>query len=300
MSDFAIEPLVPGAEDRVLALLDEVLGAGHTADWFAWKHRENPAGASLAWVARDEAGLVGVRFLMPWRLTHRGRTLLALRPLDTATAKRARRRGAFKSLTAAAVTEVAGDGRWSCLFNTPNERSRPGYATMGWTILPPIRRGWRPVLPGPRASLAVEGAIEALAASPPPAECLATRRDVEYLGWRYAHRSGHDYGIVRLEQCDQPNGIAFRCLERRGLRLLLVCDLAGGPAQRALLVRNVARRERAVASVFATGPGARPALRPWLQRGGSHLAVRPLKRAGEPWERVEGWALSSGDLENVL
>ena len=101
----------------------------------------------MGWVALGPEGVLGVRLFMRWDLEWGARRIRAVRPVDTATVPQARKRGVFKSLTRLAVAAVVEDPEIDLIFNTPNEQSRPGYAKLGWTILPPLAHGIWPVWP---------------------------------------------------------------------------------------------------------------------------------------------------------
>ena len=97
---------------------------------FAWKHDQNPFGASPAWVATHHDQVVGVRMLMRWEFVRDGQVLRAFRAVDTATSPDFSGRGIFSALTSTAISETAGDVDF--VFNTPNDQSRPGYLKLGW------------------------------------------------------------------------------------------------------------------------------------------------------------------------
>jgi len=297
---FDIVPLDEVPEGDVVAAIAATFGPRSMA-WFHWKHRENPAGPSLGWVARDEDGIVGVRLLLRWNLRLRGRRVRAVRPVDTVTVPRARRRGVFRVLTETALDEVARRGVADIVFNTPNERSRPGYARMGWTALPPVHTGYGIVQPLPGRTLDVS-------LHPPdhldrllPPDRLATARGPRYLAWRYDERSGHAYRLVAPVHADRPALVVYRPARRFGAKTLVVCEAFGEARVLRRLLRAVASRERALFVLLAFGPGAlAPPLPVRFPRGSSTLAVRALRELPvDPRDR-DAWALDLGDLEDVL
>ncbi|MGD8331262.1 MAG: GNAT family N-acetyltransferase [Acidobacteriota bacterium] len=127
---------------EVLSLLRRALGpesrAGNPAYW-DWKHEQNPFGSSPCLVAEAEGKIVGLRVFLRWELQWRGRTVRAVRAVDTATDSKWRRRGIFSRLTLGLLDECEKEGV-GLVFNTPNDRSRPGYLKMGWGIVgrPPL------------------------------------------------------------------------------------------------------------------------------------------------------------------
>ena len=126
---------VDGDRPAVLALLADSLGWARDdsfADFFDWKHRQNPFGPSPAWVAVADDEIVGFRTFLRWEFEHPDRRRRrAVRAVDTATAPAYQGRGVFRALTTTAVAELTDDGV-DFVFNTPNDQSRPGYLRMGW------------------------------------------------------------------------------------------------------------------------------------------------------------------------
>ncbi|HEX6201451.1 MAG TPA: GNAT family N-acetyltransferase [Thermoanaerobaculia bacterium] len=301
-TDLLVRPLDEPLLDEALAVLEASLGAGFTRQWYRWKHLDNPWGRSLGWVALDAEGVVGVRLVMRWRLAVDGQTVAALRPVDTATAERARRRGVFRLLARTALGAAAGEAE--ILFNTPNEQSAPGYAALGWTLSP---LAWRvsATLPFGRGAAVAEGdeALAGLPAFEAPAGRLATDADAAYLRWRYAAgwAAERGYRLLRLREADAPSLLVYRAARRGGLRLLTVLELLGPPAERRALVRTAARREHAAAVLALGGSGARPAVGgASLRRGRLLLAVRPLAPLLVDPARIDAWALGGGDVEAAL
>lgn len=116
----------------------------HYEAFLAWKHQQNAFGASPAWVALDEDRVVGYRTFLRWRFVDdAGRVLRAVRAVDTATDPAYRGQGIFRRLTIEAVADLTRSGD-AFVFNTPNDQSRPGYLSMGWSI---VRRVPVAVLP---------------------------------------------------------------------------------------------------------------------------------------------------------
>ncbi len=136
----------PADEVQVLALIELALGRRpdpRNAAFFAWKHRENAFGPSPAWVAVDGNRIVGLRTLMRWEFETRDRPVRAVRAVDTATHPDHQGRGIFSALTRRAVDELRAEGV-DFVFNTPNDKSRPGYLKMGWQPVGRLPTGLRP------------------------------------------------------------------------------------------------------------------------------------------------------------
>ena len=320
-SEVSIRPMEPADERQVLALVEIALGHrrdARNAAFFAWKHRENAFGVSPAWVALDGDQVVGFRTLMRWEFATRTGPARAVRAVDTATHPDHQGRGIFSALTRRAVDELRPDGV-DFVFNTPNDKSRPGYLKMGWQPVGRLQAGLRPAsVPALQriANARVPAEIWSIPshAGVPPQEVLSddkavsrlldavlwpagvvTRRTPAYLRWRY--------GFVPL---------AYRALlagiRRRG-RVAAVPPSPPGPGDRTRRRRSTASRFRArggppVGSRGAPGIGRR--LRAWarttpasgllpLPGQGPMLTWRPL--AADSMPPLGDWRLSLGDIE---
>ena len=291
---------IPIAE--ILSVLDQTFCSGHDETWFAWKHVDSPWGPSFGWVAIDRTGVVGVRLFMRWKLMLNERIIQADRPVDTAVVPRARGRAVFRELTRFAIATVKEDPNVDLIFNTPNKNSRTRYARMGWNVLEAIAHGARPVIPGRIASVeSTDAAFDAFDHAVAKSDRLSTRRNARVMRWRYNARSGLLYTTARLRHGEAPNAIVYRIVTCLGIRFLVVTELTGTINDRHLLVRSVARQERARALLLATGTGALELIPGvTLRCGGSVLAVRPLKEVIANPTRLDSWALTIGDLEHVI
>ena len=123
-----VRPYRDDDEASVLDLLAVTLGGGpagrRPADFFRWKHLENPAGRSFMLVAELAGQIVGFRAFMRWRFQADGAELRAVRAVDTATHPDHQGKGIFSTLTLRALDELRGET--DLVFNTPNAASLPG------------------------------------------------------------------------------------------------------------------------------------------------------------------------------
>jgi len=108
-----------------------------------FKHRENPFGNSLVFVAEEDNTIIGVRAFMRWEWRMEDNTYKAFRAVDTATHPSHQGKGIFKKLTLRAVDDAMVNGD-DFIFNTPNDQSRPGYLKMGWVQVDKIKVALRP------------------------------------------------------------------------------------------------------------------------------------------------------------
>jgi hypothetical protein len=307
----------------VLGLLESSLGwrsDDRHAEFFAWKHEQNPFGPSPAWVAVDGDGdLLGFRTFLRWEFVDGSDVVRAVRAVDTATRPDAQRRGIFSRLTKTAIEFLRSDDV-AFVFNTPNPQSLPGYVSMGWQKVGRLPVGarvaslgrWARVLrargPADKWSLhslggvsascafADRARVERLLASLFDTKMLHTRLSVEYLRWRYGPPA-LGYRILTPGPTLEDGAAVFR-LRRRGRAVeAVICDLLV-PSDQQKLRGELCRRVLAVTGAdyairighprstggFLTLPGRGPMLT-W--RGLVDTTMPPLRH----------WDLSLGDVE---
>lgn len=320
-ADLTIRKASEDDQAAVLDLFRDTLG-WHQGDpneeLFVWKHRDNPFGPSLAWVAVHGDRVVGYRTLLRWRfLTDDGKVAKAVRAVDTATARDCQGLGIFRRLTIEAVADLtrAGDG---FVFNTPNDQSRPGYLKMGWTAARRLPVGVLPAGPKAlarmaRARVPAELWSESTTAGEDAREVLQDRgvaegllqhapkhgfrtdRSPAYLAWRTALGPLH-YRVLPVSKRDwAEGGLVFR-LRRRGkaLEAVVIEQLVPDWRSGAVLLARLLRATGADYAIgLRTGPSA--GLLPMPMPGfGPLLTTRPL--AGSPPD-PSAWASTMGDIE---
>jgi GNAT superfamily N-acetyltransferase len=323
-------------EEQTLALLTASLGAGPTGErselFFRWKHLDNPFGRSFMLVVTEGEQIIGFRSFMRWRLRSGDTELPAVRAVDTATHPDHQGRGIFSMLTRRAIDELRSEV--DLVFNTPNQKSGPGYLKMGWVLagqVPirirvkhPIRfvrgvRSFKETTTPPREHPRVdaESAASALEDDTSISQLLEesrthdrrlhTPRTVDYLRWRYGSAPGLDYRAVRHERGGRLLGLAlFRVRPRGELWEATVCEIIGRPGDGATarrVLREVMRRARAdhLTSHFPEGTVQKSAsTRVGFLRSpaGLQFTVNDLRPAGAlDHARLGSWALTLGDLE---
>jgi len=287
----------------------------HYEAFLAWKHQQNAFGASPAWVALDEDRVVGYRTFLRWRFVDdAGRVLRAVRAVDTATDPAYRGQGIFRRLTIEAVADLTRSGD-AFVFNTPNDQSRPGYLSMGWSI---VRRVPVAVLPRgvegvrrmrsarvpaqlwsqdtgaglPAAEALRDPDVARALLAHAPRSGLRTDRTPEYLAWRTAFGPLR-YRVLLAEADPAAGGLIFR-LRRRGPAVeativeAFVPDWRTGAALTRRLLRET-RADYAIAAGSGVGLGMVPA-----PRLGPVLTARPL--ASTP-PAADQWQLALADVE---
>jgi len=235
----------------IIELMKASLGGGaipRTREFWHWKHEENPFGPSSFWVAEAAQGLVGVRVFMRWTFRCGTDAVRAVRAVDTATHPDFQGRGIFRTLTLGLAEDVGKQGV-SFIFNTPNDKSRPGYLKMGWVRAGRLSFWIRPERPLRMVQATLRDRVgressDQRAEEPlPGAELLegqdtlallerlgipmgrryATPVDRTYLAWRYARCPAARYGFATSDH--RRNLIVYRVRRRRGMRELTLCDI---------------------------------------------------------------------------
>jgi GNAT superfamily N-acetyltransferase len=325
LTDRPIEVRAAAASDRpaVLELLGASLGLSseHLDAFFAWKHDASPFGPSPGWVAVDDGLVVGFRTFMRWQHLADGRELLrTVRAVDTATRPSHQGRGIFRRLTLQAVDDLRNEGV-ALVFNTPNDKSRPGYLQMGWSVVGRPATAVRVTSPASlarmiRARVPADTWSEASSGGRPATDVLRdprlpellgsvarpaglwTNRTPDYLRWRYGF-APLAYRAIALDD-DVGAGVAVFRVRRRGpARECALCDVLtpeGDPSAKRALVRSVIRGCGAD-YVIQVGSGA-VGRNGFVQapRQGPVLTWRPLM-SGVPGGRPGDWALALGDVE---
>jgi hypothetical protein len=280
-------------------------------------------------VAEADEQVVGLRAFMRWEFVAEGRRFRAVRAVDTATHPDYQGRGIFSALTRQAIEALR--LQTDFVFNTPNQKSLPGYLKMGWGVVGRVpvsvrvRRpvhfarhamSWRRELasdapPGARARTAAEvlslPRLEDLLASAEPYEGISTVRDAAYLRWRYASAPLLDYRAVVEPGRDVPAALAiFRVRPRGSLVEATVSEVIARRGDAAAARRVLARVARASGADHLTCSFPRRSVAMSAARcagfvrvpGGVTLVVNPLGHRLEPDPHaLRSWATSAGDLE---
>jgi GNAT superfamily N-acetyltransferase len=322
-------------EPRVLDLLRSTLGEGpagaRSSAFFRWKHLDNPFGESFLLLADDGERILGIRALMRWRFRSKGRILHAVRAVDTATLPAAQGRGVFARLTGEAIRMIRSDV--DLVFNTPNEKSLPGYLKMGWSVVghaPVWLRVKRPVRfiarVGSRSEAARPGdvgpsvdarpaskvlddadAVDALLAQADiDDERLFTDRSAEFLHWRYASEP-FDYRAVTEDVRGDLRAFAiFRIRPRGRLWEAAITEMVAPRRQLCEVRRLLHKISRAAKVDHLTCSFSPTVVSPAMLAAsgfmraptGPTLVTNPLVEAIRPDPReLRSWALTLGDLE---
>jgi N-acetylglutamate synthase-like GNAT family acetyltransferase len=119
---------------QIVGLLKTGLGESllpKSESYWRWKHIDNPFGPSPVLLAFENDKLVGVRAFMRWEWQMGGQVMRAVRAVDTVTHPDHQGKGIFRKLTLS-LLDACKDAGVGLVFNTPNNKSKPGYLKMGW------------------------------------------------------------------------------------------------------------------------------------------------------------------------
>jgi GNAT superfamily N-acetyltransferase len=302
------------------AVMGDAFGREKSTDLWMWKHRSNPAGASLGYAAYSPGGdLIALRPFMRWRLRDEtGAEVSAVRAVDTVVHPDWRRGGLFSRLTKLAIEGLAEDGV-ALVFNTPNDRSGPGNRKMGWQLLGHPTVWVRPRLTralfsgsAQRASTLMglepfDGHGASLAGRVPlaaPSGGLMVLKDAAYLKWRYEQHPNLSYAVL-----EAPGASAIVREDQRGGRkgvALVDCFMEALSLQRFRGLLKAVRMQTGGAYLISgplpKGPQRIAAIShgflpvPWRN---VNLAARPITWPPEAavFHDRTAWHLTLGDLE---
>lgn len=290
----------------IVALLRECLGDRWSAQYYRWKHEQNPFGPSPGWVAEADGEIVALRIFLRWSWLSGGRRLVAFRAVDTAVHPSFRRQGLFSRLTGQALAELAREGG-RFVFNTPNRRSLPGYLALGWRLVgrvPLLVYLRRPVRmaaaalgrSGAGGSAPLDG--EELSRIPVLLEALAgagwddlgdatdeddrqddrlrTPLSAEYLRWRYDAVPGYRYRALHETNRKGVAALIFHRRRRTGLEEVKISEvlMRGGSRGREMAADLLAWLARTVEADYLVAVAAHGTAERQVLRGAGFLPAR--------------------------
>lgn len=311
---------------RIVELLRASLGESlmpKSVEYWRWKHINNPFGPSPVLLALENDAVIGVRAFMRWDWRNDDITIRAVRAVDTATHPDHQGKGIFRKLTMA-LLDVCKQRGLHLVFNTPNEKSLPGYLKMGWQ-----KTGNLPVqlrLPTPGAlgrrlvnalpsvdtwdggdsitnaiSLISERGI--LQKSTHANGAIITDYSSEYLRWRYL-----DVPVVKYmaQSIDTKHGGAALFFRLKKSSLGVECRITDCVLETPKLIPTVQKQIRQLAKetratyVTIDGLQSKSLLGNWSVKisGGPIVTTREISTdAVEKFRNFAVWTPSLGDLE---
>ncbi|MFM7709819.1 MAG: GNAT family N-acetyltransferase [Ferruginibacter sp.] len=305
---------------NMIELLRISLGEGlipKSERMFRWKHVENPFGGSKIMLAKDQDQIIGLRAFMRWDWVNQHTHIRAVRAVDTATHPAHQGKGIFKKLTLQAVGECTAEGV-SLVFNSPNQKSRPGYLKMGWKQIGklPLHMGIGSILPMKYHEQRLFDQLLKLGASqnfdeldsgwqvPLHDTFFQTRLDKQYLVWRYQHCPVFTYHTLI-----QPDlyGIVFRFRNWKGFSELRICETwtcspAGEKAAREVFKQLIRTTKPLFVSCAPTPDWTGKMSKPFGLPGsffiGPITTIRPLAMKNlHTFESFNNWKPSIGAME---
>ena len=316
---------------QIVSLLKASLGETFlpkSEGYWRWKHVDNPFGESPVLLATEANRLIGVRAFMRWRWSNINEAREAVRAVDTATHPSAQGKGIFTKLTMA-LLEDSEQKKIDLVFNTPNEKSMPGYLKMGWVKagqMPIEVNAVRPVhmviaaatgkkLDDPQHSKA---SIERFVSHPGLMELVmshfaafnsgdfVTAYSRDYLRWRYVDIPVAAYYAAGIEENSKLGGIfIYRVKNTRWGREFRVTDLfARDHARLRQLKKLISQEATKMNANFITGSGSGdnkllPGILNYRTRNlGPIVTVRDIVPGRkEIFCEFRQWSPSLGDME---
>ncbi|WP_051205228.1 GNAT family N-acetyltransferase [Salinimicrobium xinjiangense] len=279
-----------------------------------YKHINNPFGKSIVLLAEENKKIIGVRALMRWQWQKEEKVFSALRAVDTATHPEHQGKGIFKKLTLQAV-EIAKKEGVHFIFNTPNDKSRPGYLKMGWSEVNKIKIGLKVPLNSfwkitqKRVSYSIslrstDNKIQSLCTfwnrSQKDREKIFTPKSREFLRWRYEINPLQQYEVFASDDFY----IAFYVKNRKGIKELRIADCIHGKGKEG--EKNVRKELNRFSQIFnaqfiSFSPSLMSPGVPSISGNfGPILTINSLnleKEVNHVIFKMESWNNSIGDLE---
>jgi hypothetical protein len=275
---------------------------------FRWKHIHNTFGRSMLLVACDESGILAVRAFMRWSFTDGTNTVAAARAVDTATRPDAQGRGLFRRLTTDGLARLTDEGV-GFVFNTPNDKSLPGYLKMGWVDAGSVQLGFgvrsarplprlarsrvaanKPSIETPELGLTVDSGLELSTAWHSPAISLGglrTAHSTETLSWRFSA------GPVSYRFLPGPDdtGLVVRLRQRGSTRELVLAQVIGSMDNKDAS-RILRRGMKDVSADVCIAPAGFPRTMT-VPKLGPTLALRTVNHA----PKADNFSWQPGDIE---
>ncbi len=289
--------------EKDLALSEEI---------WRYKHVLNPFGRSIVLIAEEDKKIVGVRAFMRWQWYNGDKMFSCFRAVDTATHPDYQGKGIFKKLTLKAL-ELAKEERAAFIFNTPNEKSRPGYLKMGWKIAGKIQVGISPAFNSfwklkknipdydinyqtsnvEIEKLCKEWNMELIGKK------IFTKKSVNYLKWRYENNPLKKYEVFAASSFYMAGYIKYH----KGIKELRIveCIYTGDVANKEIH-KNIRRwSSKFGAQVISYSPKIVKLKAPAIKGNfGPISTVREITLSPDEKDicfLTENWCYSLGDLE---
>jgi GNAT superfamily N-acetyltransferase len=318
----ALDSDIPGIVNLLKSSLGESLVPKSERYW-RWKHVDNPFGRSPVLLAVEADRLVGVRAFMRWTWTGDSGRIEAVRAVDTATHPEFQGKGIFSKLTKN-LLESCLESKIDIVFNTPNDKSKPGYLKMGWVeagrlpvrmrILKPFSMAVTAIRPRENCARfqTTAGETAQLLKHPGLAHLLATSsvkplhtaHTPESLRWRYLDVPVTEYRAGGIVSGSELHALYLYRLKpsRLGIEFRLTDVFARHGSTTARLQTNILQRARIERADYITQDALRPSVINGFLSGtgriGPVVTVRSVAlNSVTAFVNFSNWSPAIGDLE---
>lgn len=307
---FATKEDIPDIVNLLKMSLGESL-MPKSVEYWTWKHINNPFGESPVLLAIENNQIIGVRAFMRWQWRKEGKIYRAIRAVDTATHPEHQGRGIFKKLTLELLDECKKDGI-DLVFNTPNDKSKPGYLKMGWEEAGrlPVKVGFkRPFsmvlnklksninaefVPIDNGKFDVLKSIKQYSGGYRVYSNWKTDYSLEYLNWRYS-----DIPIIQYGGIGNDAALVIFRIKKGGLgKELRICDAFGETGKVQGFVKQIYNKFKFdYISIDGFSSQSFPSLMSKKLNNGPEVTVHAVNTDVEEFTNFGSWSPSLGDLE---
>jgi hypothetical protein len=210
--------------NETVKLIQKGLDSSYSNSFFNWKHLDNPYGKSYGLVARERDKIVGLRMFMYWDFFcyKQNKKIKAIRPVDTVVGQEQRGKGLFKRLTLQGLEDCKQE--YDLIFNTPNNKSLPGYLKMGWEEIvetPSFKLGALYPYKNQLSLKYVE--IEEINLIKETQCTCQTNWNNDFLNWRY---KSDDYKKVIFEN-DSTHFLVYKISSIKRIKMIVIYEISG-------------------------------------------------------------------------
>src|SRR5262249_28739898 len=125
--DLLIRPVTPGDSQALVELFEACFDARESAEYFAWKYHENPAGEAIGFLAGAGGKLAAFYGVIPEPWSVGGGEATVYQSMDTMTHPEFQRRGLFVRLAELTYEEVRRRTGRCDLVGIPGPTALPGF-----------------------------------------------------------------------------------------------------------------------------------------------------------------------------
>ena len=123
-----------------------------TDEWWNWRHKDNPAGEAITWVAEADGKIVSHLSSVPLRAQIMGKESVVVRGGDGKTLPAYRKQGIFSQLMLKTLEEGRARG-WALFLSLPSQQLHPTLIKLGWLDMERIPKFVKILHPGTVASV---------------------------------------------------------------------------------------------------------------------------------------------------